>query len=51
MPAGVRAALRSIDDWDLNVIFQRRVNVMISVPHCLVRKQRGQDWQGKEGTV
>ena len=35
MTAGVRAALRSIDDWDLFVIFQRRANVMKSVPHCL----------------
>ena len=28
MPAGVRATLRSIHDWDLNVIFQRRANVV-----------------------
>ena len=34
MPAGVRAALRSIDDWDLNVIFQRRALFEGTVPQC-----------------
>ena len=35
VPAGVRDALRWLDGVDLNLVFQRRANVMKSVPHFL----------------
>ena len=35
IPAGVRDALRWLDGVDLNVVFQRRANVIKSVPHFL----------------